>query len=718
MQLGIRIKFIGILVIAAVVPLVIALIAVYFLGYRYYRREKGVLFQEAATHLAQGVNLVISTEIQKLNNWLLLSDLPARFRQLDPALHNLTNKEFQARVAAIESRWTALTPQDEPLRSILANDIAQRLHAFQSLNPLFAEIFVTDIKGQLVAATNKTTDYWQADEPWWQNALRATAGHACVEGVHFDESARVYSIDVALPLRQFNPPDQKPLGVLKGVINASPLFSAVPRILEEDNLARQIVEEDGYILFEMFGQTLTPMQKRLSSTILQRLRSNRPGWMVAQLDGHSHQLIGYAPIQLSGWTADEIQRSGMRPLYVIVHKNAAEVLAPIHRQLWMLGGIGSMLLLSFTLAGLYIANRKIIGPIELLRLAAQTVSASAKLEQPPGASEPGRPHAGMLIESERVLDRVKEIHTSDEIEHLARDIGSMAKRVLSYHQQLEAEIQTKTAEIQRDLQFAREFQEALMPRKYPEVPSQHVRDPLSLNFHHVYKPASSVGGDFFDVLKLSDHQAGIFIADVMGHGARSALVTAILRTLLQDFSRQADDPARFLSLINRHFFELVQHSNQLIFVSAFYLLVDTQKEIATYASAGHPAPVLADRARRTVGSLIPHLQNNPALGLFRDCTYTSFTSFIKKDDIFLLFTDGIFEAGNPEGEQFGRKRLSDTIEKNLDSDLPALTGAIIEAVNEFIRPEPLPDDICIVAVEVAASPKTPAPIPAQTPSRT
>ena len=125
----------------------------------------------------------------------------------------------------------------------------------------------------------------------------------------------------------------------------------------------------------------------------------------------------------------------------------------------------------------------------------------------------------------------------------------MAVRVLRYHEQLEEEIAFKTAEIQRDLQFAREFQEALMPRSYPQVPTEPGAAPLALGFHHVYRPASSVGGDFFDVLKLDDYRAGVFIADVMGHGARSALVTAILRTLLHDLSRWADDPAQLLELI-------------------------------------------------------------------------------------------------------------------------------------------------------------------------
>jgi sigma-B regulation protein RsbU (phosphoserine phosphatase) len=96
------------------------------------------------------------------------------------------------------------------------------------------------------------------------------------------------------------------------------------------------------------------------------------------------------------------------------------------------------------------------------------------------------------------------------------------------------------------------------------------------------------------------------------------------------------------------------------------------------------------------------LEDNPALGLFRESAYTSFTSFIKKDDVFVLFTDGVVEATNPEGEQFGRERLCEVIARHINRDASGLDGAIMDAVNEFVQSSALADDICIVAVEVKA----------------
>src|SRR5690606_36296223 len=172
-----------------------------------------------------------------------------------------------------------------------------------------------------------------------------------------------------------------------------------------------------------------------------------------------------------------------------------------------------------------------ISPITTLQRVEEKVEASA------GSKRASR--AGALA----LLRELEGIRTRDEIEELAKAVASMARRVLGYHDRLEREILTKTAEIRKDLQFAREFQTSLMPTRYPLLEFGENGKRLSLRFHHIYRPASSVGGDYSDVIRISDHSAAIFIADVMGHGARSALVTAILATLVQDFHESANSPA-------------------------------------------------------------------------------------------------------------------------------------------------------------------------------
>ena len=712
-RLGIRTKFIGILLVAAVIPLCIGIIGVAVLGSRYYRREKGILFESLAIHLAQGLNQAVDGQVEALDDWLLLSSLYPRIRAHNQTLPAMTDAEFAAHIKEMEALWPALDPASPEMRGVLTNSMARGLEGFRVLHPLFAEMFATDIKGQLVAATEKTTDYWQADESWWQQGIKVGYRRVYAEGITFDQSAKVYSLDVAIPIYQRGHPDRHPVGVLKAAFNISPLFSKVRPILSDPGARRQLVDAEGRDVFELDRHRAGSFEKGFSPDAAKRLASNNPGWSTEKAADGSTRLVGYAPVRLTGPLMDASVPFGIQPLYVIVHDDDDAVLAPVRHQLWLLSATGGLVVLIFGLAGLYIANRKIITPVRRLRSAAQLVAASAKLTDAtvPDATRV-ESHASRA--STAVLNDVRGIETGDEIQDLAHDFVAMAVRVLRYHEQLEEEIAFKTAEIQRDLQFAREFQEALMPRDYPQVPSENCMDPLTLNFHHVYMPASSVGGDFFDVLKLDDHRAGVFIADVMGHGARSALVTAILRTLLQDLSSQAGDPAKFLELMNRHFYDLVQPSNQFIFVSAFYLIVDTQKAMATYASAGHPSPLVAERRREAVHPLIQNLRDNPALGLFRESHYTSFTSFTARGDVFLLYTDGIIEATNTKDEEFGRERLCSVLKENLNCDVVGLTQSVIEAVNQFTGARALADDICLVAVEVAASSKPTTPMPVET----
>jgi sigma-B regulation protein RsbU (phosphoserine phosphatase) len=123
-----------------------------------------------------------------------------------------------------------------------------------------------------------------------------------------------------------------------------------------------------------------------------------------------------------------------------------------------------------------------------------------------------------------------------------------------------------------------------------------------------------------------------------------------------------------------------------------------------FASAGHPSPFRAQRENRTVKPLFERLQGNPALGLLPEATYQQWTQPIKAGDVFVLFTDGVHEAYNDQGEEFGLERVQKTIHeqlRNKDSDLPT---AIVTELLRFIAPAQPADDICIVALEVKATP--------------
>ena len=167
----------------------------------------------------------------------------------------------------------------------------------------------------------------------------------------------------------------------------------------------------------------------------------------------------------------------------------------------------------------------------------------------------------------------------------------------------------------------------------------------------------SVSGDFFDVIKLNDHCAGVLIADVMGHGTRSALVTAILRTLLQGLAKTGEDPGLFLSLLNSNFYDTMKRTDQLIFVSACFVVFDAREATAKCSSAGHPSPLIGNRRTGRVQPVYQGLKKNPALGLLPEASYQVLSHQLEENDIYLLFTDGVEEAMNPNDEYYGMERL-------------------------------------------------------------
>jgi sigma-B regulation protein RsbU (phosphoserine phosphatase) len=691
-KLRIRTKFIGILVIAAVLPLVIALITAQLLSYRAYRRAQGELLETRARELARSLSFALNAEVDRLHDWVVLSDLRERILVSESSRPEMGDEDFKVFIDQTEARWPNLKTADEPLRSLLQNEVTAELHAFRMINPLVAELFATNVRGELVATTEKTSDYWQADEVWWQRSMRQKFRHAFVEGINYDTSAGVYSVDIAVPIRDWRHPVDPPIGVVKAVINASPMLASFPPTLADDSAVLQVVLGDGRILAQLSGEKVQPLSERVDADVVMRLQTMRPGWASTAVQGTEVALVGYAPLVVGENSLDDSGVTGLAPMYVLVYRSAEEALAPVRKQIFALSAGGAVLILVFVFVGYWLTGKNILDPLDALRTAAQAIGATAKIgdHTPTPVNLPA-------------LDPIRKIRTGDELQELAQEVGYMAGRLLTYHDRLERDLAEKTGEIERDLKLAREFQEALLPQGYPVVPSASHPSAVALDFHHIYRPANSVGGDFFDVLKLSDHRAGIFIADVMGHGARSALVTAILRTLLQNLASEADNPAQFLGRLNDHFQDIVRESSDTIFVSAFYLVIDTETATATFASAGHPSPFVANRRTGEVSPVIENLKCNPALGLIKGATYSKWTRSVSPGDIFLLFTDGVHEAYNATGEEFGLDRVRASIVEHLPRGGHDLSQALVEAVQAFIQPSSPADDICLVTVEVTAA---------------
>src|SRR5205807_5373669 len=136
------------------------------------------------------------------------------------------------------------------------------------------------------------------------------------------------------------------------------------------------------------------------------------------------------------------------------------------------------------------------------------------------------------------------------------------------------ELRSKNAQLEADFNMAREIQEIFLPHQYPTFPPGVAAHESALRFSHRYLPAAAVGGDFFDIFAITPTTAGIFICDVMGHGMRAALVTAIMRGLVEELMPVAADAGKFLTEINRSLHTILRRTREPFLATAFYIVAD------------------------------------------------------------------------------------------------------------------------------------------------
>ena len=264
------------------------------------------------------------------------------------------------------------------------------------------------------------------------------------------------------------------------------------------------------------------------------------------------------------------------------------------------------------------------------------------------------------------------------------------------------QLREKNTQMTEELEMARDLQSAFLPRDYPVFPAGVPSDRSAIRFCHRYHATQEIGGDFFDILQLSDTKAGIFICDVMGHGVRAALVTAIVRGLIEELRPKASDAGAFLTELNHALFRILHQTTTPLFASAFYAIVDLGKGEVRFANAGHPP---AFHVRRTAGVVHllkqPGAKPSPALGIIENATYPEAASPLEPGDTIVLFTDGLYELENSSGEYFDPEQLRAAVARHLPTPTSQLLDDLLAELKAFGQQENFSDDVCVVAADIA-----------------
>lgn len=286
---------------------------------------------------------------------------------------------------------------------------------------------------------------------------------------------------------------------------------------------------------------------------------------------------------------------------------------------------------------------------------------------------------------ETVTDDV-DIDTSNEVGEIAQAFSDMAAKFRKAQIGL---VQQK--QLQKEIQVAQEIQHMLLPMTFPQVEGYDLAT--------YYESAKEVGGDLFDFVRVDEDTIGIVVADVSGKGVPGSLVMTMIRTALRLEARGNKDPGDVLAKVNDF---VVDDMKKGMFVTMFYIILDSRNREIHYASAGHNPMILYRGMTKQTYYLNPRGFpvgiSLPDRKLFGQSIQTDSIK-LREDDILICYTDGITEAMNPSRDLFSEERFLESIRKLAHLDAKEFIEKMKEEIFSFTQGAPQNDDITLVAIK-------------------
>jgi sigma-B regulation protein RsbU (phosphoserine phosphatase) len=242
--------------------------------------------------------------------------------------------------------------------------------------------------------------------------------------------------------------------------------------------------------------------------------------------------------------------------------------------------------------------------------------------------------------------------------------------------------------LDHDLEIARDIQRILLPSEAPVI------DGFEISGINI--PARQVSGDYFDYIKVDDERLGIAIADVSGKGVPASIIMAICRSVLRSQATGNPSPADVLQKVNRQLYPDIKED---MFISMAYVILDRARNTMMLSRAGHDAPLLYQRATESVTPIKP-----PGMvvgidsGSVFDRITGNFALSLEQGDCLLLYTDGVTEALDANGDEFGFDRMIQCVRASASSGAPAMITRLIDELRSFVGAQPQNDDITLIAI--------------------
>ncbi len=276
------------------------------------------------------------------------------------------------------------------------------------------------------------------------------------------------------------------------------------------------------------------------------------------------------------------------------------------------------------------------------------------------------------------------VRSGDELGMLAWSFNRMADSLKQSIRRLAAAAAEQEAQ-DREMALAAEMQASFLPVSCPDMGCFDVAA-RSI-------PAREVGGDFYDFIPLPDGRWGIVVADVAGKGLPAAMFMGFSRCLIRAYSHQRPSTIEVMQMANDFMLNDVHYD---MFVTCFYAVIDPEREMLSYVNAGHNPAVV----RRTGGEFATLPASGIPLGVWEQDDIRQDLCRVSVGDVILLYTDGITEATDDSGEQFGMARLEEVVQDTCELSAEDICERVIQAVESFAAGKSQFDDMTVVAVKV------------------
>jgi len=242
--------------------------------------------------------------------------------------------------------------------------------------------------------------------------------------------------------------------------------------------------------------------------------------------------------------------------------------------------------------------------------------------------------------------------------------------------------------LDHDLEIARDIQRILLPAEAPAIKGFQISG--------INVPARQVSGDYFDYIHVDGERLGVAIADVSGKGVPASLIMAICRSVLRAEAARNPSPADVLRKVNRQLYPDIKED---MFISMAYLILNHERNGITLARGGHDAPLLYKQQSQTVTPVkSPGMVLGIDSGSVFDRITKDFAIPLERDDCLVLYTDGVTEALNSEGDEFGLGRTIESVRAGASDGAQAIVRRVIDDVRNFTGSQPQNDDITLIAI--------------------